>query len=112
MTDRAIPALDDPHTSLTDFTFDLATWCNQWVDDVAFPIMARAYELYDNIAVRRLVGEWARLHRERNQRRLDALMTTAVEDGFVSNTYKLWDRDREGINTALRFLLIENDKEG
>lgn len=117
MTDKTIPVLDNPLTpdadyGLSDFLYDLATWCDQWVDEVAFPIMRRATDLYEDAAVRALVFEYSRLRHERHDKRIDALIASGVEDGFVSTTYKLWDRDREGINTALRLLLIATDKEG
>lgn len=116
MTDKTIPVLDNnAHTNYdygtSDFLYDLATWCDQWVDDVAFPIMHRALTLYEDDAIRALVFEYSRLKHERRDKRIDALIASGVEDGFVSTTYKLWDRDREGINTALRLLLIETGKE-
>lgn len=117
MTDRAIPVLDNDFKTnkeygVSDFLNDLALWCDQWVDEVAFPVMRGALDLYEDDAVRALVFKYARLMHERHDRRIDALISHAVNDGgFYSATYKLWDRDREGINTALRLLLIETGKE-
>lgn len=111
MTDRPIPALDDETYPIRVFHEDLALWCDQYVDEVAFPIMRRANDLYEDHAIVALVCEWSRLKRQRNGQRLDALMASANADAYVSKAYKLWDRDREGIDTALRILLIGNDKE-
>lgn len=117
MTDRTIPVLDNnAHTNYdygtSDFLYDLATWCDQWVDEVAFPVMHRALTLYEDDAIRALVFEYSRLRHERHDKRIDALIAAGVnDDGFFSTTYRLWDRDREAINVALRILLIGNDKE-
>lgn len=119
MPDKTIPVLDNTiidhggdYKPMSDFVYDLATWCEQWVDDVALPIMRRATDLYEDKAICALVFEYSRLVHERHDRRINALRLAAInDDGFVSTTYKLWDRDRDSINAALRFLLIPTDKE-
>ena len=92
----------------------LATWCNQWVMEIAKPIMEHTQELYGDPAVRLLIERWYEADTKyRNQRRTylvhwSELSEMEPEDRFEPlASYKWANEERQALNDALRALLIK-----
>ena len=109
MTDvRAKFPMANEDCDICEFVAMLADWCGQYVDEIAIPVMVTANELYEDLAIRRLVHRWwdeQRAYRLARRRYLEGFAD--YDRGFPPNLCGEWHRDNQhALNEALNALLV------
>lgn len=92
------------------FRIRLASWCNQYIMEIAKPIMEHCSELYEDAAIRLLVKKWFDADVQYVHKRKSYLVQWESKDkyGFEPlDSYKWAKEERDAYNEALRALLIK-----
>lgn len=96
------------------FADNLARWCEQWIPEIAVPIMRKAHDLYGNAAIRILLGEWYDLKlksvRDMHERLLRAAnyeeLDMESEGGKYEFAETVYRREMGSYSDALYALLV------
>ena len=106
------PVFTDNTSEMNEFVLHLAAYCNQYVMEIAKPIMERAADLYSDPAIVKLVDLWFEADRQYSHKRQSYLVQWSQynpDDEYSCepiDSYKWADEKRQAYRMALDALLV------
>lgn len=112
MAEANFPVFNGEGSDFEHFTLHLAAYCNQYVMEVAKPIMEKSRELFEDKAIVYLVDKWFEADKAYDHKRQSYLVQWAQYDPEDEHGiepydgYKWEKRERDAYKVALDAIII------
>ena len=112
MATATFPVFNDNNPTYDEFRAQLAAYCNNYVMEVAKPIMESCEDLFTDAAIVKLVSLWFAADRQYSHKRQNYLVQWSqynpddANSFQPSSSYEWDDKERLAYRTALDSLLV------